>query len=139
MTIADTNIFSPRVPAVVSTGAASDETLANNALECPANREGWERVIDDCLVKWGQDPSLLEDEDIVPPSLEIVRKACELAMEWRDQGHSPPLRVVPDTDGGISFERRDGDWFQSLNILEDGRVELATFHDCRLYSRQELA
>ena len=46
-----------------------------------------------------------------------------------------PLRVVPDGEGGISFERRDEIRFQSLDVLQDGSIELHTFRDCRLVSK----
>ena len=82
-------------------------------------------MIDDYLIEWG-------------PSEAIIRLAGQIAMVLRDNGAAAPLRVVPDGEGGISFERRSGDWFESLDILEGGSIELTTFKDCRLHSRVPL-
>ena len=123
-----------RIAQAEPTTAAADEGLASRT----PNREyrfGWETIIDQYLVEWGRDPSVLMDEDFVPPSIAIIHKACQVARGLRDDGAPPPLRVVPDGEGGISFERRAGSCFQSLNILEDGSIEILTFEDSKLVCR----
>jgi len=120
------------------TSAAQDDELASRA----PNEEywlGWQTIIDNYLVEWGRDPSVLADDDLVPPSGRIIDRACQVAREMRNEGFLPPLRVVPDGEGGISFERRDGSYFVSLNFLEDETVEMLTFEDCKLVSRVSLA
>lgn len=122
----------------VITRAAGDGGLASGSAD-EDRKLGWQTIIDDCLVEWGKNPSGLADEDLVPPSVEIIDLACKAAMEFRDQAVPPPLRVVPDGEGGISFEFRCGSCFMSLNILSDRSAELLTFRDCRLVSRRRLA
>lgn len=102
------------------------------------NKEDWTRFIDTCLVEWGRDTTALEDEDFVPPSPDVINLACKVAMNYRDEGLVPPTMVVPDGEGGISFERFEGDISLSLNIYADKSVELLTFDDCRLRERCRL-
>lgn len=112
----------------VTTAGASEQSLASSE----ANREGWQRLIDDYLIEWGRDPSQLADEDLIPPSKDLIRFASGIAMKWRDADCAAPFCVVPDGEGGITFERRSGDVFESLEILADGSIELNTFKNCRL-------
>lgn len=142
MTVADSEItLSDAIESPERTGAADDEGLASADRDRDRQRERWQQMIDRYLVEWGRDPNQLEDEDegVVPPSKAIINRASQIAMNLRDAGWPGPLRVVPDGDGGISFERRTGAYFESLDILEDGSVELATFKDCRLQFRRRLA
>ncbi len=53
----------------VTTAGASEQSLASSEADQQANREGWQRLIDDYLIEWGRDPSQLADEDLIPPSL----------------------------------------------------------------------
>jgi len=102
------------------------------------NRQAWDRFIDGSLVEWGRDASALEDEGFVPPSLEVVSLASHTAMALRDQGLAPPTRVVPDGEGGISFERVEGIYSVSLNVHADLTLELLSFDNCRLSARHRL-
>ena len=120
------------------TRAASDDEVASPSVSARWKR-GWEKVIDNYLVEWGADPSVLVDEEFVPPSKEIIGLAYQWAKDRCEAGWSPPLRVVPDGEGGISFENQVGSRFQSLNIRADKTVELLTFDDCRLVAREKLA
>lgn len=114
-----------------------DAELAEGEL-AQRNREAWDGFIDADLVEWGRDPQALEDEDFDPPNTEVVKLACKVAMSLRDEGIVPPTRVVPDGEGGVSFERVDGKLSESLNIYADGTIELLTFDDCRLRTRDRL-
>lgn len=114
-----------------------DAELAGGGV-AQSNREAWNRFIDANLVEWGRNPQALEDEDFDPPSPEVIDRACDVAMRFRDRGEPPPTRVVPDGEGGISFERVDGKLSMSLNIHADQTVELLTFDDCRLRDRRRL-
>ena len=120
------------------TRAARDDELASPTLG-EKSQQGWRNVIDQHLIEWGRDTGMLQDDDFVPPSSEIVSLACQVAMACRDEGWSPPTRVVPDGEGGISFERDAGACFESLNVLRDGTVELLVFRDCKLIRRNLLA
>ena len=119
----------------VKTGAAEDDTLASTQLAQEADRAAWQRVIDDYLVEWGRIAPEVGDEDLVAPSTKSLERACDLAIRMRDEGMPGPLRVVLDGEGGVSFEHRHGNLFASLNVLQNGSIEAATFRDCRLIAR----
>ena len=99
---------------------------------------GWENVIDCQLTKWANDPCQLENDGIEAPSQEIISLACRVALMMRDEGMPPPLRVVPNGDGGITFEREAGLLFETIEIEEDGSVERITFVDSKLASRERI-
>ncbi len=126
-----------RVLPSVHTSAVSDVELVTGA--GAEDRRKWEAIIDGSLVEWGRDPESLRDDDIDPPTVEALNVACYVAMRMRDTGQPSPLRVVPDGEGGISFERRTGPLFQSLDVHADGAVYLLTFQDCQLVDRSQLA
>ncbi len=102
------------------------------------NKKGWDGFIDSPLVEWGRDTTALEDEDFVPPNPDVINLACKVAMSFRDEGIVAPTRVVPDGEGGISFERVEDKISESLNIYADKSIELLTFDDCRLRDRRRL-
>ena len=89
-----------------STTTAANADLARTYHE-PDNieRRGWDSMIDDCLLEWARDPTKLEDDDVVAPSARVIHRACRVALDLRDAGWAAPLRVVPDGEGGICFER----------------------------------
>ena len=80
--------------------------------------------------------SVLEDDDFVPPDLDVINLACDAAMQLRDMGAIPPTMVAPDGEGGTSFEYVEGKSSVSLNIYADLTVECLTFDDCRLIRRE---
>ena len=123
----------------VETGIIA-ETLATGTRERDAIKASWQRLIDTFLVEWGKDPLQLEDQEegIAAPSRQSIDCACRLGLLMRDSEEPAPDRVVPDGDGGISFERHDGDLFLSLDIHADQTLELVTFRDCQLVSRCRL-
>ena len=114
---------------------SGDQMLASRIRDRASSTDGWQQVIDEYLAPWILDPTSLEEEDLEPPSLEILRLACRVARCLQDKGWDPPLRVVPDGEGGLVFERDAGACFQTLSILSSGLGELMTFDDCRLVSR----
>lgn len=120
----------------IDTAAVDDSALTS--VELHQNRMEWDNVIDDQLTWWGINPSQLEDDGIDAPSREIIGLACRVAYAMRDGDTPPPLRVVPDGDGGIVFERKDGPTFQTIEIAKDGSIEMFTFENSRLVSRQRV-
>ena len=122
-------------PDVVSTEGLGERLLASARAAEEKNREGWERMINSFLIPWGQDPSLLDDDEYAPPSAQIIQLAAQVAMKFRDAGAPAPLRVIPDGEGGMSFERQDGKLFESLNISSEAEIELCVFVDCREVGR----
>ena len=126
-----------RVPVFATASVREPELVVREQAE--KDRQAWERLIDGRLVEWGRDASPLEDEEgFTPPGLEVVSLACHIAMLLRDEGLAPPTRVVPDGEGGISFERIEGRSSVSLNVYADLTVELLSFDDCHLCARHRL-
>ena len=131
------SLLSETVQPDVETKAAAPDSILDRAAGA-ANREVWNRVIDRNLVEWGVRPPDSGEEGFVPPTPTVIGLACQWAQRLRDIGVAAPQRVVPDGDGGIAFERSDQEWFSSLDILADRSVELLTFRNCRLVTRQPL-
>jgi|GEM_PF-1577474 len=114
--------FYPTEPA---TGAASDDSLVTAGQnEGEVVRKAWNTLIDSKLIEWGRDPSLLEDDELIPPSRAAIQRAVDLAIRLRDEEKLPaPKRVVPDGDGGVVFERWEGEISESFEISESGGIE----------------
>lgn len=114
----------------VPTGAAHDRSLTN------FDRHGWDNAVNRLLL-WWQDPARAGDDDgFVPPSRVAVDVAIQVATALRDNRRPPPLRVIPDGEGGVAFERRGGHIFESLRVAADGEKELLVFENSRLVLRE---
>jgi hypothetical protein len=87
------------------------------------------------LMDWLCDPSQFCDEGIDVPSGMIIRRSIALAENFRDMGLPPPDSVVPDPNGGIVFERREGQISEVFHIWDDGTVEYMRFDGSRLVER----
>ena len=122
-------------PDVVSTKGLEGRLLASTPVAEEKNREGWERMINSFLIPWGQDPSLLDDDEYTPPSRRIIQLAARVAIKFRDADAPAPLRVVPDGEGGMAFEWQEGKLFQSLNVSCQEEIEFCMFDDCREVGR----
>ena len=102
------------------------------------DRQAWQHVIDRQLKEWQRDLSQLEDEGVEVPSAEILPVVAEVAATLRDHGVDPPLRVVPNGEGGVVFEWRDSPYFWSLEVEQVGSLVLSIFRNSRLVSRHQL-
>ncbi len=121
------------------TTATRDDALANDTSSPDAERRrAWNSVIDNCLIEWGRNPDLPADNDpdFIPPSPEIVCLAAETVNKMRSQKSPAPTRVVPNGDGGITFSRHDGPFYQVVEIDADGTVELRIFENSQLIGRR---
>ena len=123
---------------VLPAKVGDEQGLALTAGEQARNRQCWQDFIDDVLVEWGRDPSQLEDDDVVPPTVATIEVAARFAMELRNAGVAPPMRVVPTGDGGIVFERWEGRVSERVEICDDGSIEYTAYDDCRLAARKRL-
>ena len=121
----------------VATRAATEDELAS-AEKHEGFRREWDDIIDRTLVEWGRDPTALEEDELIPPTLESVQLATRVARVFRDVGAPPPTRVVPDGDGGIVLERWSGNQTESFEISAYGRVECVVWVDRSVVQRIEL-
>ena len=90
-------------------------------------REAWRRLIDEKLLEWLRDPSQLEDVGIDAPTATVVRLSLDLAERFREEGFPAPDSIVPDPNGGIVFERREGNVSEILHVWDDGSAEYMRF------------
>jgi len=113
------------------------EEMESNVGDVSNGKSGWEEVID-TLSSWADDVTVLEDEGIIPPSYPIVRKALGLSHTLMARGWAPPLRVVPNADGGIVFEHGIKEQFEEVEIYADGSMEFIAFEDSKIVVRRPL-
>ena len=85
-----------------------------------------------------RDPNPLEDEGFEAPTATISRLSLDLAERFCEEGLPAPDSIVPDPNGGVVFERREGDVSEVLHVWDDGSVEYMRFHGTQLAERQPL-
>ena len=95
-------------------------------------------AIDRDLSDWLHDPSAVVDFGAVPPSRNAIRRARLIATEWRAVGVPAPAMVVPDGNGGLSFEFHAGGVYRNLEVLPDLRVRFTIIRNGRIASRRFL-
>lgn len=132
----ETTIFGSVAP--FATDATGYQLLSSELGEGYDRIKAWKMAIDQ-LLDWRKDTSQLMDEEMSPPTPDIIDIACALASRLRDEGQPGPLCVVPDGEGGVVFERRDGSRFQTISVEADGRVELISFENSRLTERHVIS
>jgi len=103
------------------------------------NRLVWQHIIDRQLIEWVVNPGQFEDDELEPPSREIVALASRFLLLMRDQRMPPPHRVVPDGEGGIVFERKEPPVFEVFEISRDGSIEYSLFVNSQLKTRESVA
>jgi hypothetical protein len=101
--------------------------------------QAWQAVIDERLKAWEQHSADLDEEALEPPSAEVFPLVEQVAAVLREQGIGPPLRMVPNGEGGVVFEWRDHPFFWSVEVEKDGSLTLAIFRNARLVSRHQLS
>lgn len=131
-------LFAKDGPASISTTAALENSLASDLAQPIDNKERWQRVIDERLIEWGRYPHLLEDDDLISPTHLALQSAARLAIAMRDKGLPPPTRVVPDRDGGIAFEKCDGERTTTIMISSVGSMEALIWLGSNIISQQRL-
>jgi len=130
-------LVSPRAVAAVATRAEQETAVASSAVASSAVTL-WEQIIDHTLIMWGANPSVFADEEFDGPGREVIRLAIEIAKQYARDGKPAPDRVVPDADGGIVFERRQGILSEKIHIWDDGLVEYIQLHGTRVVERYPL-
>jgi hypothetical protein len=127
-------VWLPAADALSALGRQAPDESTRGRSERDQWRAAWERVIDQKLNDWASDPDQLADDGILPPSPQSIAMASQIARLMRARGFAPPTSVVPDGDGGISFERAHGRIFEKIEI-EGSSIEYLLFEDCRLCHR----
>jgi hypothetical protein len=122
--------ISDPLPQAVATHAATESPVTRDS------RQQWQRLINYRLIEWRYNPSLLDEEGTVTPSKDTIQFAIDLATQMSETGMAAPTRIVPDVNGGIVFERKGKDHFESLRISAHGSVEHRVFENCRLVYRE---
>lgn len=115
-----------------------DEEPDTSAPTFYKDTDGWRKFINEPLIDWGRNPDKFGDDDIELPSKSLITFALKYAMFLRDIGWASPSRVTMNGDGGITFERKWGPYYQMLEFDKDGSVELITFENAKLVNRSEL-
>jgi hypothetical protein len=131
----ETTVFSSResLRPVVPTEADSAVPILNRA-----GRDLWQKLIEEKLVEWGTNPDYFADEEFDAPLPEIVSLALRHAQKYRDNDWPPPHRIVPDGDGGIVFEVRNGSLSEKIHLWDDGEVDYICFSGAKLVERRRL-
>lgn len=93
----------------------------------------------DLLIEWGAGMAEFDDEGVEPPDQEILRTAYQWAQKFRDDLVPPPDAVVPDPNGGIVFERHQGDATDVLHFWDDGDIEYRRVEGTELVQRISLS
>ena len=137
-------LMSPSLRSVVETsvdsklaGTIQRQSIAREQ-ELEKQRQRWQEIIDRRLIEWGRDPSQLEDDDLEAPTTDTIVVAIRVAQFLCDERLPAPTNVVPDTDRGIVFERRQGPMFESVRIMHDGNIDVTRFENCHLVERHQL-
>lgn len=102
------------------------------------SREAWQSLIDQVLLAWLSDPSIVSDDGVDAPSGTTIRLAIDYAESFRDEGKTPPDSIVPDANGGIIFRRRRGGLTEVIHVWDDGTVEYQQFSGGCLAIRQHI-
>ena len=134
--MASTPLVSAPIDAPVSTGADTQSSMLIHSAKTSRNHHVWQQLINRTLLRWLENPTLVEDEYIAAPSRQIIRLALDLAERCRDSGIDAPDRIVPDPNGGFVFERMEDSRSEVLHVWDDGSVEYMHFVGTRLVERR---
>ena len=97
----------------------------------------WQDVITR-LRYWERDPAQLEDVGVTAPTAEIIGLAIRTAEYCDANSFESVGRVVPDPNGGIVFQLREGLNAEAVHVWSDGNVEYQRFQEARLVERSPL-
>ena len=117
----------------------SKATMGTSSIQSldPSESQSWIRVIH-ALDSWLFNPPDVEEGGSVP-SPTAIQLGIDLALKMQHMHVPPPLRVVPNGEGGVAFERRADGRFHVVEIFEDGTAETTLFEDCKLVNRAQIA
>lgn len=122
-------------------GCDPDGVFATTANEKKVLAERWNAITDKLsvwLIEWGQNPSFTDEDGLVFPSGVSCSSACKLVIYMKDRSWPLPTGVIPDGEGGIVIENKQGSSYQCFEIDEDGLIRLSTFRNCKLLSQHNV-
>lgn len=109
-----------------------DALLSSDILAFPGSSgDGW-LACANTLRQWMTELPDWDDEIDESPDRGTLRLAVEVALVLRHRRMAAPMRVLPDGEGGLVFERRAGKLYETLTISADGTAELERFKESRL-------
>jgi hypothetical protein len=121
---------------VSPTSTTGSNTSISDKMADEARARGWNRIIDYKLLEWGNNPSVFDPDEIVPPTPEAIKAAYNMAQTIRDAGIDLPDWVEPSGNGGIAFRwGSPGQELRSLEISDAGRAELIITEHCLVRER----
>lgn len=123
--------LSPRIYRSNTIDDLPEGALATGIASLQSRRE-WDDLISKTLDAWARNIEEITDVDYTPPSLEIIAFARWIAEQMRDLDLPAPTRIVPNGEGGISFEREAGGrvlLFEVLEIESDFSTRLQQFEN----------
>lgn len=91
------------------------------------------------LDQWEQHPAELEDDGLEPPNQEAFPLIRDVCLALREMCVDPPMRLVPNCEGGAVLEWRTPPVLWSIEVEQDGTLELSVFRTGRLVTRFRLA
>ena len=109
-------------------GAAADASLVSS----DASADGWLRCIQELRTWLKAIPRAWQTDGIEPPNRSTLNIAIEVAHASRRDGIPDPIRVLPDGEGGVIFERREGPVYETLTIAADGEALMEHYREGRL-------
>lgn len=125
-------ILTPGISAVVTTNADNDSPITGK------HKEEWQAFIDSQLVEWGRRPEQFADEGVEPPASAAVQRAIRWVQVSIVNNELPPDSAVLDANGGIVFERREGNVSEVFHVWDDGAMEYRRFDGTHLAERFQI-
>ncbi len=129
------------IPVIGSTTSVADEETMSGPVESERNyAAGWQSIINEYLLTWWVNSAPdLADEDLEPPTQAVIDLAIKVAMTMsQEKTIAPPLRVVPNGEGGLVFERWGNDVFERFELRRELNMEYTVFKNNTLIGRQSL-
>jgi len=101
----------------------------------PQQHEGWFDYLAD-LNRWKADPNLIDNGDNVLPSDDVIDKATAVGTKLFLNFRDIPTFLLPTSDGGIAFERHDGDVTEMIIVHPDATAEYISVGDAAVLLRR---
>lgn len=123
-----------------STTVADEETMSGSVESEKNCAEGWRAIINEHLLTWWvRGTPDVADEDLEPPTKAVIDLAIKIATAMSQEKQiAPPLRVVPNGEGGLVFERWADQVFERFELRRELSMEYTVFKNNTLVDRKSL-